>query len=164
MNKSNKIIPFLFLTIVTILYIMADTLNSIWPRVIISVMTYTMYVWIRFTRWWNIVFDVLIVGLILGYILLFDIISNDMRFNLFILFAIVSGLYLLVIAIAKIMGYPLTKEDNQNGYKRDYAQKSTFDEKERTNRVENLGNKNYIISASDPQYQDMKNNRDKSDR
>lgn len=87
-----------------------------------------------------------------------------MRFNLFILFAIVSGLYLLVIAIAKSKGYPLTKEDDQNAYKRDYTQKSTIDEKERTKRVENLKNKNYLISASDPKYQDMKNNRDKSDR
>ena len=81
MNKSNRIISILLLIIVTILYIMADTLNSSWPRVIISVMTYTMFVWIRITRWWNIVFDVLIVGLILGYILLFDSISNCLLYT-----------------------------------------------------------------------------------
>ncbi len=97
----------------TILYILGDALNSDWPRILITVMFYIIFVWIRITRWWNIVFDVVLIGLAISFALLFNSISQDMRFNLFILFAIVSGLYFIVLAIAKIKGYPLSKEDNE---------------------------------------------------
>lgn len=113
MNNTNRIISILSAIIMTILLIFANTLNSVWPRILITLMFYIIFVWFRITRWWNIVFDVLLGGLMLSYLLLFDSISNDMRFNLFILFAFVSGLYFIVIAIAKFKGYPLSKGDNE---------------------------------------------------
>lgn len=57
-------------------------------------------------------------------------------------------------------GYNSFSEANQYEVKRENLQKNAFEEKERTKRVENLKNKNYLISANDPKYQEMKNNRD----
>lgn len=57
-------------------------------------------------------------------------------------------------------GYNSFSETNQYEVKRDYHQKNAFEEKESSKRIDSLKSKNYLISANDPQYQELKNKRD----
>lgn len=110
MNKMILLISFITVIIATILRRFENTLGSSLPRLFMVLMFYIVFVWIRITRWWNIAFDVVILGLLISVNIFYKDMSHDMLSKIFIVIISICGAYFLANIITVQMGFPIIKE------------------------------------------------------
>ena len=107
LNKYWGIIGVFFITAAMII---GEVYNTLLPRALIVFGLYLFYAWIRVTRWWNIVFDLLMIIFALISTVFLDKIPNDKKIYALIAYMVIGCAYFITIVITDKLGYPIIKE------------------------------------------------------
>ena len=110
LNKKILLISSITTILATFFLFFGDKLDSSWPRLFLVLTFYFVFVLIRITRWWNIIFDLIILSLLIVTSLFYKEFSRDLFSKIFIALVATSGAYFLTTIIAVQMGYPIIKE------------------------------------------------------